>query len=85
MDGTAAEGAKDWMLQDVLEYITKRCPGIMFALSDKDMSKINAVQAKIPDAKHQLCYWHAIKYLKERLAEDKRPAKYDPQKAHLIF
>lgn len=84
-DGTAAEGAKDRMLQDVLEYVTKRCPGIMFALSDKDMSEINAVRAKVPDAKHQLCYWHAIKYLEERLAEDKPPAKYDPRKAHLIF
>lgn len=83
--GDAAEGAKDRMLQDVLEYITKRCPGIMFALSDKDMSEINAVRAKIPNAKHQLCYWHAIKYLEERLAEDKPPAKYDPRKAHLIF
>lgn len=83
--GHAAEGAKDRMLQDVLDYVTKRCPGIMFALSDKDMSEINAVRAKIPNAKHQLCYWHGIKYLEERLAEDKPPAKYDPRKAHLIF
>lgn len=39
----------------------------------------------ISSAKHQLCYWHAIKYLEEQLAEDKPPAKSDPQKAHLIF
>lgn len=80
-----AEGAKNRMLQDVLEYITKHCPGIMFALSDKEMSEMNAVRARVPSAKHQLCYWHAIKYLEERLAEDKPPAKYDPRKAHLIF
>lgn len=35
--------------------------------------------------KHQLCYWHAITYVEERLAEDKPPAKYDPRKAHAIF
>jgi hypothetical protein len=35
--------------------------------------------------KHQLCYWHAITYVKEWLAEDKPLAKYDPWKAHTIF
>jgi hypothetical protein len=35
--------------------------------------------------KHQLCYWHGICYIEERLAEDKPPAYYDPCKAHLVF
>jgi hypothetical protein len=39
----------------------------------------------MPLAKHQLCYWHGIKYLQERLAEDKPPAKYDPRTAHAVF
>jgi hypothetical protein len=54
-------------------------------LSDKDLSEINAFCTKIPLAKHQLCYWHAIRYLEERLAENKPPAKYDPRNAYQIF
>jgi hypothetical protein len=78
-------GAKDRMLQHVIKHIHKHCPNIAFTLSDKDLSEINAFRAQIPDAKHQLCYWHAIKYLEERLAEDKAPARYDPRTAHQVF
>ncbi|TDL17450.1 hypothetical protein BD410DRAFT_776119 [Rickenella mellea] len=83
--GEAAPNAKDRMLGDVLEWLAKRCPNIIFTLSDKDQSEINAFRAKIRNAKHQLCYWHAIKYLEERLAEDKAPAKYDCRRAHNLF
>lgn len=72
------------MLQSVLKYISKRCPNISVAHSDKDLSEINVIRVTIPRAKHQLCYWHAIKYLEERLAEDKPPARYDPRTAHQI-
>jgi hypothetical protein len=50
----------------------------MFTLFDKDPSKINAFQISVSKAKHQLCYWHGIRYIEERLTEDKPPAVYDP-------
>ncbi|KAG6904192.1 hypothetical protein DXG01_011819, partial [Tephrocybe rancida] len=78
MDDTAAPGAKDRMLQGVLKHIH-------FAHTDKDKSEINAIHAVLPHAKSQLCSWHAIRYLKERLAEDKLPTKYDPRRAHKLF
>jgi hypothetical protein len=84
-DGTATSGTKDRMLRDVIGWVSKRCPNITFTLSDKDTSEINAFRHCVPDAKHQLCYWHAIRYLEARLAEDKPPAAYDPRKAHSIF
>lgn len=83
-DGTVAEGAKQHMLQSVLKHINKQCPNISVAHSDKDLSEINAIQIELPRAKHQLCYWHAIKYLEEHLAEDKPLARYDPRKAHQV-
>ena len=73
------------MLQDVLRYVSQHCPNIAYALSDKDQSEINAIHAVLPYVKHQLCYWHAIRYIEERLAEDKPPAKYDPRLAHEVF
>jgi hypothetical protein len=84
-DGTAEKGAKDRMLQDVLQWVTGHCPNVEFTLSDKDVSEISAFRIIIPKAKHQLCYWHAVKYIEERLAEDKPPAYYDPRKVHTIF
>lgn len=50
----------------------------MFTLSDKDTSECGAVFDK---AKHQLCYWHAIHYLEERLGEDRPSAAYDGRRA----
>jgi hypothetical protein len=83
--GTAAPGAKNHMLQDFVGWISDRCPNITFTLSDKDTAEINAFRTKLPRAKHQLCYWHTIKYLEEHLAEDKPLAKYDPRSAHRVF
>ena len=84
-DGMAKKGAKDRMLQDVLRWIIGHCPNIEFTLCDKDVSEISAFQIIIPKAKHQLCYWHAVKYIEDRLAENKAPAHYDPRKAHAVF
>jgi hypothetical protein len=84
-DGKATAGAKDRMLQDFVGWVSKRCPNITFTLSDKDTAEINAFRTQVPTAKHQLCYWHAIRYLEERLAENKPPAKYNPRKAHQTF
>lgn len=73
------------MLRDVLKYVTKRCPNIKFTLSDKDPTEISAFCHEVEHAKHQLCVWHVIEYLRTRLAENQPPALYDPRKAHAIF
>jgi len=65
--------------------MSKKCPNIKFTLSDKDLTEINGFRTEIPDARHQLCYWHAITYIEERLAQDKPPAKYSAIKANHIF
>ncbi|KAF8226953.1 hypothetical protein L208DRAFT_1406196 [Tricholoma matsutake] len=76
-DGNTAPGAKDRMLQDVLRCITQYCPNIVSVNTDKDQTELSAVNEVFPYARRQLCYWHAIRYLETRLAEDKPPAKYD--------
>ncbi|KAF7978602.1 hypothetical protein HWV62_45332 [Athelia sp. TMB] len=83
-DGSAKPGAKERMLTETLTWLSKRCPNIEWTLSDKDPSEINACRKAI-NKKHQLCYWHATRYIEERLAEDKLPAAYDPRKAHAVF
>ncbi|KAG6905686.1 hypothetical protein DXG01_001260, partial [Tephrocybe rancida] len=85
IDGGAEAGAKDRMLQKVLEHIRRCRPGIWFAHSNKDKCKINAIHKVLPWAWSQLCSWHAIRYLRECLAEDKVPTKYDPRRAHKHF
>ncbi|KAI3613244.1 hypothetical protein WG66_001468 [Moniliophthora roreri] len=62
-DKTTDSGAKDLLLWDLLQFIKTQCLNIVFTLSDKDMSEINACQSELPDVKHQLCYWHAICYI----------------------
>lgn len=84
-DGTAAPGAKDRMLQKVLGRIDEYCPNIADVHLDKDPTELSAVRTALPNAKGHLCYWHAIRYLEQRLAEDKPPAKYDPRIAHKRF
>ncbi|KAJ7272749.1 hypothetical protein B0H12DRAFT_1007797, partial [Mycena haematopus] len=55
-------------------------------LSDKYWPEINACRARASDAKHQLCYWHAIRAVKKRLAILKRrPAHYNVLQARLEF
>ena len=84
-DGTAAPGAKDRMLQKVLGRIDEYCPNIADVHLDKDPIELSAVHTALPNAKGHLCYWHAIRYLEQRLAEDKLPAKYDLRIAHKKF
>lgn len=55
-------------------------------LSDKDFSEINAMSRVFPNAKHQLCFWHAIKAIRTRLAILRRqPGFYNAQRAHDEF
>ena len=84
-DGTAAPGAKDRMIQSVLQHIDDFCPNVMNVHVDKDPTELSAIHIVFCNAKAQLCYWHAIRYLEQRLAEDKPPAKYDPHIAHKVF
>ena len=84
-DGTVAPGAKDWMLQNVLQCINDCCPNIMNVHLDKDLTDLSAVCTVFHNAQAQLCYWHAIWYLEQRLAEDKLPAKYDPHITYKLF
>ena len=72
-DGTAAKGAKECMLNCFLQWFVKRCPQIRFTGSDKDPSEINAMHKNWPDVKHQLCYWHGLRYIGERLTENRPP------------
>ncbi|PIL26554.1 hypothetical protein GSI_12312 [Ganoderma sinense ZZ0214-1] len=58
----------------------------LFTLTDKDWSEINACRAVFPWAKHQLCYWHALRAIKTRLAILRRmPAYYHAEEAHTEF
>ncbi|EEB92308.1 hypothetical protein MPER_09207, partial [Moniliophthora perniciosa FA553] len=84
-DHTAAEGTKDLLLRDLISFVDRRCPNIKFTLSDKDTAEINAFRHIMPDKKHQLCYWHAIRYIEKRLAENRPPAAYDPRQAAKVF
>lgn len=84
-DGSAKKGAKRRMLEDFIGWFSKRCPNVKFTLSDKDPSEIDSFRMKMVGAKHQLCYWHGVRYIEERLGEDKPPAYYDPRKANLVF
>lgn len=81
----AREGAKELLLCDFIRWIASRCPNIKFTLTDKDIVEINAFRIEIPDAKHQLCYWHGLRYIEKRLSENKPPAAYDPRIAHRVF
>jgi len=85
ISGSAAEGAKERLVRTVIRYVARRCENIAFMLSDKDITEINGFRAEIPQARHQLCYWHAIRYIEEQLAENKPPAPYSAIRAHEIF
>ncbi len=57
-----------------------------FTLSDKNWSEIEAMRETWPDAQHQLCFWHALRALKQRLAKkSETPGPYDPAEAQREF
>jgi hypothetical protein len=72
--------AKTRALTTCLKAILPFCPNLKFILTDKDASELGAV-AEIrrirPDMKPQLCYWHVLRYIADRLSENKRPGPYD--------
>ncbi len=82
----ARTGAKRAVLERFLGQLKSRGVDPEFTLTDKDWSEINAMRATWPDAKHQLCFWHGLRALKQRLAKKKEtPAPYNAETAHQEF
>ena len=85
-EDTDRAGSKQAVLESFLGALKKRGIHPEFVLTDKDWSEINAMAAVWPHAKHQLCFWHALRALKKRLAKNQeRPAHYDAVAAHTQF
>jgi hypothetical protein len=78
-------GDKEGVLREVIRFIKAKCPKWRFTLADKDPAEIGASREEIPEGKHQNCYFHGVKYVRERLATDRAPAAYNPLRAHLHF
>jgi hypothetical protein len=78
-------GAKARLLKHFLSHIKLHLPKLQFTISDKEMSEIEAFRDVFPDAKIQLCFWHGIRTVEGRLAEDRPSAPYDPGFAHKCF
>lgn len=57
-----------------------------FIHTDKDVAEIQAAQQVWPKAKHQLCWWHLRKAIRERLAKRKlATSPYNAARAHSLF
>ncbi|KAF7371939.1 Sister chromatid cohesion protein [Mycena venus] len=83
----AAAGGKERFIRQLLAHFRAvwKIKAII-TLSDKEWSEINAFLAEYPEAKHQLCFWHALRALKKRLSILRRmPAHYDVALAHSEF
>ncbi len=82
-----ANGGKEHYLTRFLTAVRDHWHlNMVFTLTDKDWSEINACQAVFPCAKHQLCYWHILRAIKTRLAILRRmPAYYHTEEAHTEF
>ncbi len=82
----ADKGAKELILKRFCNQLKRRGVNPEFTLSDKDWSEINAMRAVWPDAKHQLCFWHALRAIKKRLCNSsERPGDYDWMEANKEF
>ena len=82
----AGKGAKEQILRSFLQKLKDAGVEPEFTLTDKDWSEINAMRAVWPNAKHQLCLWHGLHALKQRLAKNKDPpVYYDADGAHSTF
>jgi hypothetical protein len=80
------EGTKQKVISSWLNSIKNLGIHPEFVLTDKDQSEINAVRTIWPNSKHQLCFWHALRAVKQRLAKNKStPAFYDATSAAAIF
>lgn len=84
---TATAGGKERFLRRFLSHFRRVWKvRAIITLTDKDWAEINAFMAEYPEAKHQLCFWHALRAIKKRLAILRRmPAHYDVKSAHSEF
>ena len=74
------------ILERFLQALKDRQVSPEFTLTDKDWSEIEAFRTIWPTAKHQLCFWHALRALKQRMAKLKdTPTPYDVNAAHQEF
>lgn len=78
-DGSGSHGAKERLLSEFLRHLREQWTiSPIITLSDKDLSEIAAMRQEFSGAKHQLCYWHALRAVKKRLATLRRaPAPYN--------
>ncbi|KAI0338852.1 hypothetical protein BDW22DRAFT_1337423, partial [Trametopsis cervina] len=82
----AAPGAKEAVLTSFLYKLKKLGVNPEYTLTDKDWSEINAMHKVWPLAKHQLCFWHALRALKQRLSKNKEvPSLYNVEAARREF
>lgn len=81
----AAPNAKRRKIAECLQFIKPHCLNLKFTLSDKDVQEIGAVEDVFPELKHQLCYWHVLRYISDRKNDNTRPRPYDARAAHRIF
>lgn len=86
-DGKGNEGAKEHLLHQFFQYFVDKWKiKALVTLCDKNWSEINALRAVFPAAKLQLCYWHVLRAIKERLKILKRqPGHYDMAEAMAEF
>lgn len=84
--GDKDAGAKIDLLENFLRRLRER--GVLatdspdrFAHSDKERAEVVAF-LRVFISERQLCHWHGVKYIRERLDENKAPARYDPRAAH---
>ncbi|KAF5361380.1 hypothetical protein D9758_006193 [Tetrapyrgos nigripes] len=70
-------GVKEDYICSFLEHFKARYDlNPSFTLSDKDLSEINAFLKAFPEAKHQLCFWHCLRAVKQQLSILQRPPKF---------
>lgn len=82
----AAPGAKRAVLERFLGNLKDLGVHPEFTLTDKDWSEIGAMRVTWDTAKHQLCFWHGLRAVKQRLVKNKdTPASYDAEEAHRQF
>ncbi|KAF5330152.1 hypothetical protein D9611_010589 [Ephemerocybe angulata] len=82
-DDEAHRGAKERYIIDLLQHLRDKWDvEPIIKISDKDWSEINALKVVFPEAKHQLCFWHALRTVKTRMATlRRRPAFYNVDEA----
>jgi hypothetical protein len=86
-DGKGDEGAKENLLRQFFQYFVDKWKlKAVVTLCDKNWSEINALRAVFPEAKLQLCYWHVLRAIKERMKILKRqPGPYHVEDAIAEF